>query len=76
MLHDYLFNTINRLIEQRRNNSRSPICITYKELRDEVDSDMRAVLNTMVANSEIIAKTNVNKEPLIYLHDANKSNYE
>ncbi|MEG1766787.1 MAG: hypothetical protein RR254_09030, partial [Muribaculaceae bacterium] len=71
MLHDYLFNTINRLIEQRRNNSRSPICITYKELRDEVDSDMRAVLNTMVANSEIIAKTNVNKEPLIYLHDAN-----
>lgn len=69
MLKDYITNTIERLIAQRADKGLSPLCITRKELDNEISSDTNDILNDLYFSKKIKVGENVNKEKLIFLYD-------
>lgn len=67
MNHDYVYNTIKRILSERRNNI--PNNVPYNELTKEILSDLKLVLNDLVGQKKITFKKDINGNLLFYAVD-------
>ena len=67
MNHDYVYNTIMRILSERQNNI--PNNVPYNELAKEVTNDLKLVLNDLVSDKKIAFKKDVNGNLLFYAVD-------
>jgi len=64
---EYILNTINVLMEQRKD--KVPNGVPYKELLDVVHEDLKMLLNELVTEGKLRFNIDINKQPIFYINE-------
>lgn len=67
MNEDYIYNTIKRILSERKNNI--PNNVPYNELVTAIMDDLKLILNGLVSNKKITFRKDVNGNLLFYAVD-------